>query len=113
VLDFSFKLDDDFDDYESDISLYEESDEERIIVCQENFFLEGHICPYRILPTMDICVLSAAKGLKYNDTNKIVKFVIISTLKLNVCLLPSRIFITERMHVDVIYFMTSYIFRRA
>jgi hypothetical protein len=28
VLDFSFKIDDDFDDYVSDISLYEESDEE-------------------------------------------------------------------------------------
>jgi hypothetical protein len=28
VLDFSFKMDDDFDDYGSDISLYEESDEE-------------------------------------------------------------------------------------
>jgi hypothetical protein len=27
VLDFSFKMDDDFDDYGSDISLYEESDE--------------------------------------------------------------------------------------
>jgi hypothetical protein len=28
LLDFSFKMDDDFDDYGSDISLYEESDEE-------------------------------------------------------------------------------------
>ena len=28
VLDFSFKMDDDFDDYGSDISLYEESDGE-------------------------------------------------------------------------------------
>ena len=28
MLDFSFKIDDDFDDYGSDISLYEESDEE-------------------------------------------------------------------------------------
>ena len=37
-------------------------------------------------------VLSYLCGtLKYNDTNKIVKFVIISTLKQNVCLLPSRI----------------------
>ena len=35
--------------------------------------------------------------LKYNDTNKIVKFVIISTLKQNVCLLPSRISIRERI----------------
>ena len=35
--------------------------------------------------------------LNYNDTNKIVKFVIISTLKQNVCLLPSRIFIRERI----------------
>ena len=26
-------------------------------------FLEGDICPYRILPTVDICVVSAAKGL--------------------------------------------------
>ena len=35
--------------------------------------------------------------LKYNDTNKIVKFVIISTLKQNVCLLPSRISTRERI----------------
>jgi hypothetical protein len=28
-----------------------------------------HICPYRILPTMDICVLSASKGLNLDIMN--------------------------------------------
>ena len=41
--------------------------------------------------------------LKYNDTNKIVKFVIISTLKQNVCLLPSRIFITGTLLMDIFF----------
>jgi hypothetical protein len=37
-----------------------------------------------------LCMFSYLWGtLKYNDTNKIVKFVIISTLKQNVCLLPT------------------------
>jgi hypothetical protein len=36
--------------------------------------------------------------LKYNDTSKNVKFVIISSMKQNVCLLPSKIF--TRKHIN-------------